>query len=265
MQENFNRSDGRRHDQLRQVRIVPDAYGYACSSILLELGNTKVLCAVTLQKTVPPFLKGKKTGWLNAEYAMLPAATQVRSARGATTLKPIGRSMEISRLLGRSLRAMVNMSVLEERTITVDCDVLQADGGTRTACLTAASLALQIADYRWQQEGIISQSVIVDTLVGVSIGVIGENVLLDLAYTEDSMVDADVNFIINSAGKVIEIQGTAEHAPLGWDNLDRCYRLACEGALELRAACERVKQDSMVMAVSTQLHIGCSSSRCEEI
>lgn len=238
----YVRPDGRQHDELRQVRITPDPYGYACASLLLELGNTKVLSSVTIAKNVPPFLKGKKSGWLTAEYSMLPAATPVRTVRVATTLKPAGRSIEISRLIGRSLRAMVDLSAIEERTIMVDCDVLQADGGTRTACITAASLALQLADARLRAAGVIAKSFIIDDLAGVSVGIMSDAVLLDLSYAEDSTIDADINFVINSAGKIVEVQGAAEHAPISWQLLSLAYERAEYGAQLLREACARVKE-----------------------
>lgn len=231
--EVFVRPDGRSFDQFRPMTVSYNGYGYADSCVLFELGNTKVLCAVTLQAGVPPFLKGTKTGWLKAEYAMLPAATHVRTQREFCSNTRSGRSVEISRLIGRSLRSMLNMAVIGERTVTIDCDVLQADGGTRTACITAASLALSKANEHWLSQGIISRSAITDPVVAVSIGVKENKPLLDLNFQEDSIVDADFNIVLTSAGSIVELQGTAEGKAVTWSVFESVAKLACTACLQL--------------------------------
>lgn len=227
------RTDGRLYDQLRPITVSYDAYGYADASVLLTLGNTKVLCAVSLQTGVPPFLKGSKTGWLKAEYAMLPAATQERTQREACAASRSGRSVEISRLIGRSLRAMLNMAAIGERTIVIDCDVLQADGGTRTACITAASLALVKANERWLVQKLLTQSAITQPVVGVSVGVKDNTPLLDLSFQEDSSVDADFNLVVTKSGSIVELQGTAEGQAVSWSALESVWNVASQGSATL--------------------------------
>lgn len=227
------RSDGRSFDQLRPITVSYDTYGYADACVLLELGNTKVLCAVSLQPGVPSFLKGTKTGWLKAEYAMLPSATQLRTQRESCTATRSGRSVEISRLIGRSLRAMLNMAVIGERTVIVDCDVLQADGGTRTACITAASLALAKANERWFAQNLIARSAITEYVVGVSVGVKDDKPLLDLSFQEDSSVDADFNVVFTKSGSIIELQGTAEGQAVAWHTFESVWKTASAGASTL--------------------------------
>lgn len=216
MSKTFVRHDGRRHDELRPIKVSHHVFGYAPGSILFELGNTKVLCAVTLQPGVPPFLKGQKVGWLTAEYAMLPTATLIRSPRDGTTQKKNGRAIEISRLISRSLRSVVDLTKLGERTIQIDCDVLQADGGTRTASITGAYLALEKAVEHWLLTGEITESILIDAVGAVSIGFLNETILVDLDFHEDSTIDADYNFVLTHAGKIIEIQGTAERKAINW-------------------------------------------------
>jgi ribonuclease PH len=225
----MKRIDGRAHDVLRDVRVSYNAYGYADVSVLFELGNTKVLCAVTLQNNVPPFLRGTKTGWLTAEYAMLPTATSVRTQREASALKQSGRSVEIARLIGRSLRSMVNLALLGERTITIDCDVLQADGGTRVASITGASLALHKAVQQWLDQGIISENILIDRVAAISAGIMQGHALLDLSFQEDSAIDADFNFVCSRSGGVVEIQGTAEKGPIAWSDFEMVRNLAVQG------------------------------------
>ena len=215
------RAHGRKFDQLRNVKISYDVFGYAPGSVLFELGNTKILCSVTMQIGVPPFLKGTKTGWLTAEYAMLPTSCKVRSARESTQGKRNDRSIEISRLIGRSLRAVVDLSKIGERTIHIDCDVLQADGSTRTASITGAYLALKMAVEKWVSNGDIVESIITDAVVAVSAGYASNVPLLDLDYAEDSIIDADYNFVLTQSEKIIEIQGAAEKNALSWQQFDQ--------------------------------------------
>jgi ribonuclease PH len=211
----------RRNDELRPILITYHLFSNADASVLFELGNTKVLCAVTMQTGVPHFLRGKGTGWLNAEYAMLPTATTVRTQRESTNASRTGRSVEISRLIGRTLRTVVDCSGLGERTIYVDCDVLQADGGTRVAAITAASLVLRRAQQIWLSKKIITAPILMDDIAAVSVGVKDSDILLDPDYAEDSSIDADFNFISTRSGKMIEIHGGAERAPIEWELFDK--------------------------------------------
>jgi ribonuclease PH len=224
----MKRAYGRAYDQVRPITVTYDVLEYAAASVLFEQGRTKVLCAVTLQNSVPPFLKGKKTGWLTAEYAMLPAATQVRKERDSLS-KPNGRSIEISRLIGRVLRSVVDLDLLGERTIVIDCDVLQADGSTRTACITAASRALSIASQRWLRTGRIGAEIVREEIAGVSVGTVHDAVMLDLDFNEDSSIESDFNFVITRSGKVVEIQGSAEKNPISWASVEKMHALALKG------------------------------------
>lgn len=233
----YKRHDGRSHDQLRPLRITPDVFEYASGSVLYEIGKTKVLCAVTLQQGVPPFLRNKKTGWLTAEYAMLPAATQVRTVRECSSVKRNGRSIEISRLIGRVLRTVVNLDLIGERTIVVDCDVQQADGGTRTASITGAFLALKMASDRWLASGLIEESIIRDEVAAVSVGIRDGVALLDVDYVEDSSLDVDVTMVLTKAGGLVEIQASAEKKPLDWRQFETVRSLAQSGVAEIFDRC----------------------------
>lgn len=215
------RCDGRLTDSIRQPAVVPNIFPFADGSVLFSLGNTRVLCAVTLTPGVPSFLRGKKTGWLTAEYAMLPAATTVRTPREVVSYKRSGRSIEISRLIGRSLRAAVCLDVLGEKTITIDCDVLQADGGTRTAGICGAFLALRAAEARWLKEGIISSPIIIDEIAAISVGWNGSSALVDMNFAEDSSTIADFNVVLARSGGIIEVQGSAEKKPVCWANYQK--------------------------------------------
>ena len=206
---------------------------------LFEMGNTKVLCSVTLQQGVPHFLRGKKTGWLTAEYSLLPASTPIRTVREVTANKRSGRTIEISRLIGRSLRSVVNLDALGEQTIFMDCDVLQADGGTRTACITSAYLALRAAQANWAQDGLLHGKLLIDELAAVSVGITEGLPLLDLDFVEDSATEADFNFVLTRSGRLIEIQGSAERFPLTWTQYDEMKVLALKGVAELFAFYDR--------------------------
>jgi ribonuclease PH len=234
MQKQLRRIGGRAHNELRPLSISYDVYGYALASVLLSVGNTKVLCSINIQHNVPPFLRGKKQGWLTAEYNMLPSATQVRTVRETSSASRNGRSVEISRLIGRSLRSVLDLSKLGEQTIVVDCDVLQADGGTRTACLTGAFLALELAvnrlHYMSEED---RKAIIKDRLVALSAGVRGDQVLLDIDCAEDTTIDADFNFVLTESDKIVEVQGTAEQHAIDWQLFQEMCTVARNGAQDL--------------------------------
>lgn len=225
----FKRIDGRAVDQVRPIKFQYDALGFADASILFEMGNTKVFVSVTLQKRVPLFLRGSRTGWLTAEYSMLPCATQKRTVRDSNQNHKNARGVEISRLIGRSLRTVVDLSGFGEKTIIIDCDVLQADGGTRVACLNAACMALGLAEKRWLNAGIIKNNILKEQIAAISVGVVNGVASLDISFDEDSQADADFNFIFTKSGKIIEIQGTAEKEPLDWSEFDNLKNLAIHG------------------------------------
>ena len=227
------RADGRRHNQLRPVHFEPNYLDFAEGSTLITLGQTRVLCAATLEERVPPWMKGRGTGWITAEYAMLPRATQERTARESTKGRPGGRTHEIQRLIGRALRAVTDLRALGERTLWVDCDVLQADGGTRTAAITGAYVAVALALH-----GHFSGSTwpLRAQIAATSIGVVEDVLLLDLAYSEDSRAEVDMNVAMTDAGELVEIQGTAEARPFTRDRLAAMLDLASEGIAELFAA-----------------------------
>lgn len=215
----FIRIDGRTCFQVRPLSLAYDPFGYADCSVLLTMGGTKVFVAVTLQESVPHFLRKSGTGWLTAEYAMLPTATQNRMLRESESMKKQGRSVEISRLIGRSLRSVINYKAIGERTITIDCDVLQADGGTRAACITAASYALQKALERWKAKGVVTDSVVMKPIVALSAGIVSDQCMVDLSQKEDNAAAADVTFVMTRDGDIVEVQGTGEHEPLSWNSL----------------------------------------------
>ncbi len=230
------RKDGRTALQLRSVKVTYDFYAHAAGSVLLEVGNTKILCAVSLQNGVPQFLRGKGVGgWLTAEYALLPMATATRTQRESTQGRKDGRSIEISRFIGRCFRSVVDLSVFGEKTITLDCDVLQADGGTRTASITGAFLALMAAQNKWLASRVIERPFIKENITAVSVGVVHNDVLLDLNYDEDSVATADFNFVMSESDKIIEMQGGAESSPLSWQTFEDVRIAACSGAQQLFA------------------------------
>jgi len=229
----IKRHDGRGAADVRPVTCILNPFGYADGSVLFKLGKTQVYCAVTLQQGVPPFLRGQGIGWLTAEYSLLPTSTHVRKPRDGNTMKLNGRSVEISRLISRVLRSVVNVSALGERTITIDCDVLQADGGTRTACITAAYIALRRATQQWMANGFLKHSILTDELAAISVGIRDNDVLLDVDYQEDSSVDADFNFVLTRSGGVIEVQGTAEKKPISWELFESARLLAQQGVESL--------------------------------
>ena len=227
------RIDGRSLDELRPVRITPNVNKYAEGSCLIECGDTKVLCTATIEDKVPPFMKGSGKGWITAEYSMLPRATQSRNQRESARGKPSGRTMEIQRLIGRALRSVVNLDALGERTITLDCDVLQADGGTRTASVTGGFVALVLAMERLAQEHQLDTFPVTDFLSSVSVGIVGDQVLLDLNYDEDSQCQVDMNVVMTGKGQFVEVQGTGEGAPFSRQELSRMLELAEAGIRRL--------------------------------
>ncbi len=227
------RFDGRSADQIRPVKITRGFTSLPEGSVLIEIGQTRVLCTASIEEKVPPFQKGSGQGWVTAEYSMLPRATQVRTPREAAKGKLSGRTMEIQRLIGRALRSVVNLKKLGERTIWLDCDVLQADGGTRTASITGAYVALVDAVHWLLAKGQIHQNPISDTLAAISVGKVGGEPVLDLAYTEDSAAEVDMNVVMTGAGKFVELQGTAEQVPFDRPELERFLVLAEKGIREL--------------------------------
>ena len=215
------RGDGRKAGDLRKMRVTPGIQMHAEGSVLFELGRTKVVCSASVEERVPPFLKGTGRGWVTAEYAMLPRSTTTRMQREGRTGKVQGRTQEIQRLIGRSLRAVVDLAALGERTITVDCDVLQADGGTRTASINGAWIALWQACARLAGDGTIPRNPVREPVAAVSVGTVGDRVLTDLDYAEDSTAQVDMNIVMTGSGALIEVQGTAEGKPFPREQLDR--------------------------------------------
>lgn len=229
------RPSGRRPDQLREVKITRDYTCHGEGSVLVEFGNTKVICTASVDPSVPRFLRGAGQGWVTAEYGMLPRSTNSRMGREAVRGKQSGRTLEIQRLIGRSLRAAVDLKELGENTIQIDCDVIQADGGTRTASITGACVALVDAIRYLQRQKLISGDPLVDLVASVSVGVYQGTPVLDLDYAEDSNADTDMNIVMDANGGFIEVQGTAEAAPFSSEALNGMLQLAKEGIAELIA------------------------------
>jgi len=223
------RSDGRGQDKLRKVNITRNYLKFAEGSCLIELGNTKVICTASVEDSVPPFLKGTGTGWVTAEYGMLPRSCNKRIPRG----KDSGRTYEIQRLIGRSLRSVTKMESLGERTIWLDCDVIQGDGGTRTASITGSFIALADALNKLKKDGSISEMPLKEFVAATSVGIFGGNLLLDLTYEEDSKADVDMNIVMTGNGDFIEIQGTSERRTFNKKQMDELLDLAKKGVLEL--------------------------------
>lgn len=224
------RSDGRQHDELRPLRITKNFTKYGEGSVLIEAGDTKVLCTASVEEKVPHFLKGSGQGWITAEYSMLPRSTEVRKVREVVRGKPEGRTQEIQRLIGRSLRSVVNLDKLGgEYTIWIDCDVLQADGGTRTASITGAFVALVDALGYMRDRGIIDSIPVTDMVAAVSVGIVDGQIILDLCYEEDSSAQVDMNLVMTGTGKVVEIQGTGEAFPFFVEDMHKMVNLAALG------------------------------------
>jgi ribonuclease PH len=232
----FARTDGRAPDELRQVRITPDFMPFAEGSAMIEMGQTRIICTASVEERLPPFLRNRGQGWVTAEYAMLPRATLSRTQRETGRGGPSGRTHEIQRLIGRSLRAIANLTLLGERSIMLDCDVLQADGGTRTAAITGAYVAFALAVRRLQRHNKIEKNPITGELAAVSVGIVEGVALLDLKYDEDSRAEVDMNVVCTGDGRFIEVQGTAEGAPFTRDEMDKLLALAASGIERLLVA-----------------------------
>ncbi len=226
------RTDQRKSDELRQIIIEGDVQPAADASLLIKMGNTHVVCAVTVEDRVPPFLQNTGKGWITAEYGMLPCSASSRMNREAVRGRS-GRTYEIQRLIGRCLRMMVDLSLLGERTCRVDCDVIRADGGTRTASITGAALALQKAIKQLHEKGMVEKMPVITPVAAISVGIVDGRALLDLDYSEDSRAEADGNFVMTGDGRLIEIQCTAEGRPVTQDEFDRMFLLARKGVAEL--------------------------------
>jgi ribonuclease PH len=234
------RRDGRAYNELRPVRITPGYVNTAPGAVLIEMGQTRVLCTVSIDERVPPFLVGKDQGWLTAEYSMLPGSSNKRVPREGATGQVNSRGREIQRLIGRSLRSVIDLHLVGERTFYVDCDVIQADGGTRTASITGAYVALVEALGKLTKEGIIRLNPLREGLAAISVGLVGNEALLDLCYAEDSQADTDMNVVMTASGGLVEIQGTAEGRPFSRPEADKMLDLAAKGISELIACQEQV-------------------------
>src|ERR1700676_812392 len=239
------RSDNRAPDQLRDTTITPDYLPHAEGSVFIEAGRTKVICTASLEDRVPPFLRNTGKGWVTAEYGMLPRATNTRMAREASTGKVGGRTQEIQRLIGRSLRSVMNLQGLGERTIWIDCDVIQADGGTRTASITGAFVALGLALEKLVDSGTLTSVPLKDFVAAVSVGIVDGEILLDLCYEEDSRADVDMNFVMTAGHKLVEVQATAEHQVFDEPQLAKMIAYARQGVQTLIA-----KQQAVLSALT---------------
>ena len=227
------RPSGRAPDQMRELSFEPDFTRHAEGSCLVSFGDTRVLCTASVEDKVPPFLRGKGQGWVTAEYGMLPRATHTRGRREAAQGKQSGRTQEIQRLIGRSMRAIIDLRALGERQITIDCDVLQADGGTRTASITGAWVALRLATRYLLDEGVIATDPILDQVAAVSCGIFAGTPVLDLDYEEDSVAEADANFVLTGTGGIVEVQGTAERVAFSEERFLEMMALARKGIAHL--------------------------------
>lgn len=227
------RIDGRKSDEIRQIKITRNYLKHPEGSVLIEIGETKVICTASIEERLPPFLRGKGKGWVTAEYAMLPRSTELRMLRDGTRGRINGRSHEIQRLIGRSLRCVVDPKALGERTIWIDCDVIQADGGTRTAAITGAFIALADALAHLCREKKIKRMPVNDFLAATSAGIVDGELLLDLCFAEDSEAEIDLNLVMTGSGAIVEIQGTAEKAPCSREQLDRLLDVASSGVMQI--------------------------------
>jgi ribonuclease PH len=227
------RTDQRSHDQLRPVKVTPEYLKTAEGSVLIEMGNTRVLCAASVEDSVPGFLRGGGKGWVTAEYSMLPRATSTRTVREVSKGRASGRTMEIQRLIGRSLRSVVDLGILGERSIILDCDVLQADGGTRTAAITGAYIALSSAIGKLVKAGMLKKSPLIDSVAATSVGIVKGTAMLDLCYEEDSQAEVDMNVVMTGKGKFVEVQATAEKTAFDDGQLAVLLGLARAGIGEL--------------------------------
>ncbi len=223
------RSDNRTPEQMRPVNVIPDFISTAEGSVLIEVGNTRVICTATVEESVPKFMQGRGKGWITSEYAMLPRSTLTRTPRESTKGRPSGRSQEIQRLIGRSLRAITDLARLGERTLFIDCDVIQADGGTRTASITGAFVAVGLAMQKLIDAGTLTSAPLRDFVAATSVGLVDGEILLDLCYEEDSRAEVDLNFVLTGAGRIVEVQATAEQHPFEDQQLRKMMELARKG------------------------------------
>ena len=230
------RNDGRHADQLRTLKITPDFISQAEGSVLIELGKTRVICTATVDDGVPSFLKGSGKGWVTSEYGMLPRATEERTPREAARGKQSGRTLEIQRLIGRSLRAVTDQEAMGERTVFLDCDVIEADGGTRTASITGAFVAFALAVERLVAAGMLKNSPLIDSVAATSVGIVDDVSLLDLCYEEDSRAEVDMNVVMTGSGDFVEIQATAEGRPFAGSEMQDLLALAAAGIRRLNDA-----------------------------
>lgn len=233
--QHLARFDGRARDQIRHVKITRNFIKHAEGAVLIEMGDTKVICTASVEEKVPPFLKGKGLGWVTAEYAMLPRSTHERSPREAVKGKQGGRTLEIQRLVGRALRAVTHMDQMGERTVWVDCDVIQADGGTRTASITGAFIALADAFQVLKKKDLIKKRPLSDYLAAISVGKVGGEVMVDLAYLEDSSAEVDMNLVMTGRGRYVEVQGTAERTPFEKADMDEFLGMGWRAIQQLTA------------------------------
>src|ERR1700693_4717822 len=231
----FYRSDNRSPDQMRPVNIVPNFINTAEGSVLIEVGNTRVICTASVEETVPAFMRNRGKGWISSEYSMLPRATLTRTPREVNKGRPSGRTHEIQRLIGRSLRAVTDMERLGERTVWIDCDVIQADGGTRTASITGASVSLGLALEKLFDAGTLTSVPLRDFVAAVSVGIVDGEILLDLCYEEDSRAGVDMNFVMTAGHKLVEVQATAEHQVFDDQQLAKMIAFAKQGVQQLIA------------------------------
>ena len=236
----FYRSDNRSPDQLRPVTITPEFITTAEGSALIEVGHTRVICTASIEEAVPQFMRNSGKGWISSEYSMLPRSTLTRTPREVSKGRQSGRTHEIQRLIGRSLRAVVDLAKLGERTIWIDCDVIQADGGTRTASITGAFVALGLALEKLVEAGTLPAVPLMEFVAAVSVGIVDGEVLLDLCYEEDSRADVDMNFVMTASGKMVELQATAEHQVFDDEQLAKMLGLARKGVQELIASQQKL-------------------------
>ena len=229
----MKRNNDRASNEIRKVKITKNYIKYPAGSVLIQMGNTRVICSATVEEKVPPFLRDKNQGWVTAEYSMLPSSTHTRTSREASRGKQSGRTQEIQRLIGRSLRAVVDLKKLGERTIWVDCDVIQADGGTRCASITGAYVAIALAVKKLKKDKVINENPILDSIAAVSVGIIQGDKILDLEYDEDSVACVDLNIVKTGAGKYVEVQGTAEQNPFDRKEMEQMLDLGDKGIREL--------------------------------
>ena len=240
------RPDGRKNNEIRSIEIQRNFLNTAEGSVLISMGNTRVVCTASIEEKVPPFLKDQKKGWITAEYSMLPRATHTRTMRESATGRISGRTHEIQRLIGRALRSVFDLSSLGERTIWIDCDVLQADGGTRTASITGAFICMVDALKFALRNGLIDKTPLKDYLAAISVGVVNNEALIDLCYLEDSQAEVDMNIVMTGSGKFVEIQGTAEGNPFSNDTLSLLIKLAEQGIKQIIEIQKKVIEEDIL-------------------